>query len=157
LSLGCVFVIMLVNLRGVRESGILFALPTYLFLASLYAMLAVGFWHIVNGDPLQAANSNPLAAGAGSVGVFLVLKAFASGSAALTGLEAISNGVTAFRRPQSQNAARTLLIMAGLAISLFLGVSYLAVKMHARPSSTDSVLSEIARGVFPVGSTGAAM
>jgi amino acid transporter len=157
LSLGCVVLIMLVNLRGVRESGLLFALPTYLFLASLYAMLAVGFWHLVNGDTLEAANVNPLPAGAGAVGVFLVLKAFASGSAALTGVEAISNGVTAFRRPQSQNAARTLVIMAGLAISLFLGVSYLAVKMHARPSSSDSVLSEIARGVFPAGSTGAAM
>ena len=102
-------------------------------------------------------NVHPLAAGTGTVGVFLVLRAFASGSSALTGVEAISNGVTAFRRPQSKNAARTLVIMAGLAISLFLGVSYLAVKMHATPSSTDSVLSEIARGVFPAGSTGAAM
>jgi amino acid transporter len=157
LSLGCVVVIMLVNLRGVRESGLLFALPTYAFLASLYLMLGVGFWHLINGDQLQAANVNVLPAGTATVGVFLVLKAFASGSAALTGVEAISNGVTAFRRPQSQNAARTLVIMAGLAISLFLGVSYLAVKMHARPSSSDSVLSEIARGVFPPGTTGAAM
>jgi amino acid transporter len=157
LSLACVVVIMLVNLRGVRESGLLFAFPTYAFLASLYVMLGVGFWHIVNGDTLEAANKNPLPAGTATVGVFLVLKAFASGSAALTGVEAISNGVTAFRRPQSQNAARTLVIMAGLAISLFLGVSYLAVRMHAHPSSTDSVLSEIARGVFPTGSTGAAM
>jgi amino acid transporter len=157
LSLVCVVVIMLVNLRGVRESGLLFALPTYAFLASLYLMLGVGFWHLINGDQLQAANVNVLPAGTATVGVFLVLKAFASGSAALTGVEAISNGVTAFRRPQSQNAARTLVIMAGLAISLFLGVSYLAVKMHARPSSSDSVLSEIARGVFPPGTTGAAM
>jgi amino acid transporter len=157
LSLGCVLLIMLVNLRGVRESGLLFALPTYAFLASLYVMLGVGFWHVVNGDTLQAANVNPVPAGTATVGVFLVLRAFASGSAALTGVEAISNGVNAFRRPQSQNAARTLVIMAGLAISLFLGVSYLAVKMHARPSSTDSVLSEIARGIFPSGGTASAM
>ena len=157
LSLACVLLIMMVNLRGVRESGLLFALPTYAFLASLYVMLGVAFWHILSGDTLHAANVNPLPAGTATVGVFLVLRAFASGSAALTGVEAISNGVNAFRRPQSQNAARTLVIMAGLAISLFLGVSYLAVKMHARPSSSDSVLSEIARGVFPSGSTASAM
>jgi amino acid transporter len=157
LALGCILVIMLVNLRGVRESGILFALPTYAFLAALYALIGVGLWKIATGDTPQAVNVHPLAAGAGTVSLFLVLRAFASGSSALTGVEAISNGVTAFKRPQSKNAARTLVIMAGFAISLFLGVSYLAVRMHARPSSTDSVLSEIARGVFPAGSTGAAM
>ena len=79
----------------------------------------------------------------------MLLRAFASGSAALTGVEAISNGVSAFRRPQAQNAARTLTAMGAIAISLFLGVSYLAVAMHARPSSTVSVLSQIARASFP--------
>jgi amino acid transporter len=157
LALGCILAIMLVNLRGVRESGILFALPTYAFLAALYAMIGVGLWKIAAGESPHAVNVNPLTAGAGTVGVLLVLRAFASGSSALTGVEAISNGVSAFRRPQAKNAARTLMIMAGLAISLFLGVSFLAVKMHATPSSTDSVLSEIARGVFPAGSSGAAM
>ena len=77
------------------------------------------------------------------------MKAFASGSAALTGVESISNGVTAFRHPQARNAGKTLLVMAGIAITLFVGVSYLAVEMHARPSSTDSILSQVARGVFP--------
>src|SRR5207249_8443059 len=91
---------------------------------------------------------------AGSVGLFVLLKAFASGSAALTGVESISNGVTAFRRPQSKNAARTLTIMAAIAISLFLGVSYLAVKMDARPSETVSVISQVARATFPAGSSG---
>src|SRR4029077_2052345 len=99
-------------------------LPTYAFLLSLYAMIGVALWKMASGDTPHAVNVHPLAAGAGTVGVFLVLRAFASGSSALTGVEAISNGVTAFRRPQSKNAARTLLIMAGLAISLFLGVSY---------------------------------
>src|SRR5437588_1456895 len=157
LSLGCILVIMLVNLRGVRESGLLFAFPTYAFLASLYAMIGVGLWKVATGHTPHAANVHTLAAGTGSVGVFLVLRAFASGSAALAGLEAISTGVTAFRRPQSKNAARTLVIMAVLAISLFLGVSYLAVKTGARPSSTDSVLSEITRGIFPAGSAASAM
>ncbi len=157
LALGCILLIMLVNLRGVRESGLLFALPTYAFLASLYAMLGVGLWKVATGNTPHAVNTHTLAAGTGTVGLFVVLRAFASGSAALTGVEAISNGVTAFRRPQSRNAARTLMIMAAFSISLFLGVSYMAVKTGARPSSTDSVLSEITRGVFPSGSVASAM
>jgi amino acid transporter len=157
LSLAAIVLITLVNLRGVRESGILFAFPTYAFLASLYALIGVGLWKIATGNAPHAVNVHPLAAGAGTVGLFVVLRAFASGSSALTGVEAISNGVTAFRRPQSKNAARTLVTMAVFAISLFLGVSFLAVKMHAHPSSTDSVLSEIARGVFPSGSLASAM
>ena len=84
--------------------------------------------------------------------LFVLLQAFASGAAALTGVESISNGVTAFRQPQARNAARTLYVMAAIAISLFLGVSWLAVQMHARPSSSVSVLSQIARATFPAGS-----
>src|SRR5207244_1065162 len=87
---------------------------------------------------ISSAAPSPLPAGAGAVGVFLVLKAFASGSAALTGVEAISNGVSAFRPPQARNAARTLTAMAVIAITLFLGVSFLAVHMHARPSAAVS-------------------
>ena len=109
------------------------------------------------GDPPVATVPHPVAVGTGTLTLFVLLKAFASGSAALTGVESISNGVTAFRHPQSRNAGKTLLVMAGIAITLFLGVSYLAVEMHARPSSTDSVLSQVARGVFPVGSTGSAI
>ncbi len=152
LSLGCILVIMLVNLRGVRESGALFAFPTYAFLAAMFVMIGVGLWKVASGDTPHAANVHTLSAGAGSVGILLVLRAFASGSAALTGVEAVSNGVSAFRRPQSKNAAQTLIIMAVVATSLVVGVSYLAVKTGARPSSTDSVLSEITRGIFPSGS-----
>src|SRR4029450_1489622 len=79
----------------------------------------------------------------------VVLRAFASGSSALTGVESISNGVNAFRLPHGRNAAVTLLAMGAIAISLFLGVSYLAVSMNAAPSSSVSVLSEIARATFP--------
>jgi amino acid transporter len=154
LSLACILVLTLGNLRGVRESGLLFALPTYAFIASMYAVLVVGFAKGLTGSWPRAQVPHPLAAGAGSVGLFVLLKAFASGSAALTGVESISNGVTAFRHPHARNAARTLVVMAAIAISLFLGVSYLAVKMDARPSSSASVLSEIARGVFPAGSSG---
>jgi hypothetical protein len=93
-----------------------------------------------------------VAAGTGAVTILLVLRAFASGSAALTGVESISNGVNAFRPPAGKNAARTLVIMGAIAISLFVGVSWLAVHMHAAPSSSVSVVSEIARATFPASS-----
>jgi amino acid transporter len=151
LSLACVLLLTLANLRGVRESGLLFALPTYGFVLSLYALLATGIARCTVGTCPHATVPNPIAAGAGTITVFVLLRAFASGSAALTGVESISNGVSAFRRPQSKNAAQTLALMAGIAISLFLGVSWLAVKMDAIPSTTTSVLSQIARASFPTG------
>jgi amino acid transporter len=157
LSLGCITVLTLGNLRGVRESGLLFAVPTYAFIGTLFATLAVGLVKCTAGTCPQATVPHELAAGTGTLGVFVLLKAFASGSAALTGVESISNGVTAFRPPQSQNAARTLLVMAAIAITAFLGTSYLAVQMDARPSSTASVLSQIARAAFPAGSPGSVM
>jgi amino acid transporter len=149
LSLLFVLLLTVVNLRGVRESGILFAVPTYAFVAVMYVMIATGIGKCATGACAQAHVPDPLVSGAGAVGILVVLRAFSSGAAALTGVEAISNGVNAFEPPQGRNAARTLLAMGGMAISLFLGVSYLAVHMHARPSSSVSVISEIARGTFP--------
>ncbi len=154
LSLAFIVLLTLGNLRGVRESGLLFAFPTYGFLLVLYATLAVGIGKCAVGTCPHATVPHPLATGTGVLTVFVVLKAFASGSVALTGTESISNGVTAFKRPQAQNAARTLLIMVAIAVTLFLGVSWLAVKMHALPSSTDSVLSQIGRAAFPAHSSG---
>jgi amino acid transporter len=157
LSLVFVAILTLVNLRGVRESGILFAVPTYAFVAAMYAMIATGIGKGVVGSWPQAEVPDPIAAGAGAVGVFVVLRAFSSGAAALTGVEAISNGVSAFRPPHGKNAARTLLVMGGIAITLFLGVSYLAVEMNARPSESVSVISEIARATFPSSSASSFM
>jgi amino acid transporter len=157
LSLGCLTVITMVNLRGVREAGIAFAFPTYGFLASMFALIGVGLVKCATSGCAQATVSDPVAAGTGAIGVFVILRAFASGSVALTGVEAIANGVTAFRPPQSRNAARTQMIMGALAISMFLGVSYLSVQAHARPSNSVSVVSELARGVFPSGSTTSAL
>jgi amino acid transporter len=152
LSLLFVVLLTLVNLRGVRESGIAFALPTYSFVAVMYVMIATGIGKcVVSGCP-QAHVPSPIALGAGSVGVLVVLRAFSSGASALTGVESISNGVGAFRPPQGLNAAKTLVAMGVMAITLFLGVSYLAVRMHARPSNTVSVISEIARATFPASS-----
>ena len=153
LSLGFVALLTIVNLRGVRESGVLFALPTYGFVAVMFLMVGTGIAKCADGSCPQAAVPDPLAAGAGVLGVLVILQAFASGSAALTGVEAISNGVGAFRTPKGHNAALTLLAMGAIAISLFLGVSYLAVSMNAAPSSSVSVISEIARGVFPASSS----
>jgi len=157
LSLAGVVLITVVNLRGVRESGLAFALPTYVFIVSVLVMIGVGVTRCAVGTCTMAHTPNPLPAGVGTLTIFLVLKAFASGASALTGVEAIANGVNAFKRPQAKNAARTLGVLGVVAITMFLGVSYLAVHLHARPSSTDSVVSQVARAVFPVGSAAAWM
>jgi amino acid transporter len=151
LSLLCVVAIALANLRGVKEVGILFALPTYGFVVSIFLLVGVGVARCADGTCPHAAVPHPLASGTGAVTAFVVLRAFASGSTALTGVEAIANGVNAFKRPHGKNAATTLLVLGTIAITMFLGVSWLAVHMHALPTSTGtpSVLSEIARGVFP--------
>jgi amino acid transporter len=151
LSVICVIAIALANLRGVKEAGILFAIPTYAFVTSIFALVGVGVARCADGTCPQAAVPHPLASGASAVTLFVVLRAFSSGSTALTGVEAIANGVNAFRRPHGKNAAATMLILGSIAITMFLGVSWLAVHMHARPTAdgTPSVLSEIARAVFP--------
>src|SRR4029079_8261069 len=156
LSLICIAVLTVGNLRGVRESGLLFAFPTYGFIALLFATVGIGVTRCTVGACPVATVPHPLAAGTGTLGVFLLLKAFSSGAVALTGVESISNGVTAFRAPQARNAARTLYVMAVIEIAFFVSVSWLAVKMHAHPSSSVSVLSQIARGAFPAGSPGSA-
>src|SRR6266511_71728 len=157
LSLGFVVLLTVVNLRGVRESGVAFALPTYAFVVAMYTLVAVGIARCASGGCPTAHVPDPTTVGVGAAGLFVILRAFASGSAALTGVEAISNGVNAFRPPQGKNAARTLVVMGVIAISLFIGVSYLAVAMHARPSNSVSLISEIARAAFPAGSGGAFM
>ena len=157
LSIAALVIIVLANLRGVRESGLLFALPTYLFVASVGVLVLAGIVELATGTSHRAVTPHPLPVGAGAVTLFVLLRAFSSGSTALTGVEAIANGVNAFRRPHGRNAAQTLAVLGSIAIVLFLGVSYLAVHVHAMPSSTDSVVSQIARAVFPAGSPGSFM
>jgi amino acid transporter len=157
LSLACLTLIVLVNLRGVRESGLAFALPTYAFVLAMFVLVGVGLGKTVLGHAPHAVVPDPVSVGAGGVTLFVLLRAFSSGSTALTGVEAIANGVNAFRRPHGKNAATTLAVLGGIAITLFLGVSYLAVKEHARPSATASVVSQIARATFPAGSAGSFM
>jgi amino acid transporter len=157
LSLAAVGLLTVVNLRGVRESGIAFALPTYSFVLTMYALVAVGVGKCVAGTCSQATVPDPVTTGTGAITAFLLVRAFASGAVALTGVEAISNGVGAFKKPKGKNAAATLGVLGVIAITLFIGVSYLAVRMHARPSNTVSLISEIARASFPAGSPGAFM
>ena len=154
LSLAFIALITIANLRGVRESGLAFAIPTYAFIASMLALVVVGSVRCADGQCGPAVAPEPITVGVGTIGLFVLLRAFASGSTALTGVEAIANGVSAFRRPQSRNAARTLGILGVLAITFFLGVSYLAIEMHVVPNlgGYPSVVSQIARVVFPGGS-----
>jgi amino acid transporter len=141
--------IMLGNLRGVRESGTIFATPTYLFIFSFGAMIVVGLVRAFFGgvEAASAPEARQVVA-TQSLGIFLILRAFASGSAALTGVEAISNGVPAFKPPESRNAATTLAWMAAILGFLFLGVSLLAHQMHVMPLATQTVPSQIAKATF---------
>src|SRR5439155_25868005 len=118
LSLICVVLIAVANLRGVREAGILFAVPTYAFITSIFALIIVGLGRCADGSCPHAVVPHSMTAGTGALTTFVVLRAFASGSTALTGVEAIANGVNAFRRPHGINAARTLAALGAIAIAM---------------------------------------
>lgn len=134
LSLGFVAILSVVNLRGVKESGRAFAVPTYGFVACIFVMLIVGIVRIVSGVGLTAESAQyglrQVHEAGGVAAVFLVLRAFASGCTALTGVEAVSNGIPAFKPPKSRNAAMTLTIMGVLAIAMFAGITALAMAAH---------------------------
>jgi amino acid transporter len=144
LSLGCVALLTTVNLRGVKESGRVFAIPTYGFVLAVYVMLAVAFIKIGFGDGITAESARyglrQTADTGGLLAVFLVLRAFASGCTALTGVEAVSNGIPGFQPPKSRNAATTLLIMGVLAITMFAGITALAIASHVHMAEDTSAL-----------------
>jgi amino acid transporter len=148
LCLGFLAILMLGNLRGIRESGRIFAVPTYFFIVSIFALLIAGAYRYLSGTlvPLNL----PLPPNVGSVPLttFLLLTAFANGCTAMTGVEAVSNGVPAFRPPESKNAAATLVAMAVLAITMFMGITILAHAYHVMPTDTESGVSQLGRAVF---------
>jgi amino acid transporter len=160
-ELSVAFVVLLAwgNLRGIREAGRIFAIPTYVYVVAVGAMVVAGIWRLAAGDlapisyPAEPASLLHSEGAAGAVTVFLVLRAFASGTTALTGVEAISNGVSAFRAPEAVNAKKTLMVMAAIMGTLFLGITYLAVRLQARPfeSGYPTVISQIARQVLGSG------
>ena len=148
IALICVTALAIGNLRGIRESGQLFAGPTYFFIGSILVLLAVGVVRYATGTLTPPAPVNPVPIGtAGALGVFAILTAFSNGCTAMTGVEAVSNGVPAFRDPASKNAAATLGAMAVLAITMFVGITLLAHAYHIIPSNQETVISQIARAL----------
>ncbi|HJV09333.1 MAG TPA: APC family permease, partial [Acidimicrobiales bacterium] len=148
--------ITLANLRGMKESGTIFAFPTYLYVVTVASMVLYGLYKIYVADNIGQIPFDPEVAeiqreAGGSLGLFLLLRGFSSGAVALTGVEAISDGVPAFRKPQSRNAAITMMAMAGILGSLFFGVSVLAHHIHPVPSHDETVISQIGRTVFGEG------
>ena len=139
LALSFIVFITLMNLRGVKESGTLFAVPTYAFILTVITTLAFGAVKCIGGCPQaeiarETAHLGPAAFGApAALSVFLILRAFSSGSTALTGVEAIADGVAAFRRPQARNAATTLAALGVISITMFLGITFLANQLDVRP------------------------
>ncbi|MDX6285308.1 MAG: hypothetical protein QOG53_793 [Frankiales bacterium] len=137
MAVGLVVLLMAVNLRGVRESGTAFSLPTYAFIFGILGMILVGAFKVAFGDGIDAESSQygikpEMSNLTGLAFLFFALRAFSSGCAALTGVEAIANGVPAFKPPKSKNAATTLLLMGTLAITMFMGITLLALSSHVR-------------------------
>ncbi|MFZ5880678.1 MAG: APC family permease [Chloroflexota bacterium] len=150
LAVAFIFLVMLVNLRGVRESGLAFALPNYFFIFMMFTTLGVGLYRLVKGSLGMVVDPPELeiAATVQQITPFLILHAFSSGTAALTGIEAISNGITAFKEPRSKNAGITLIWMGFILASLFLGISFITKNIGAIPSEQETVISQLARTIF---------
>jgi amino acid transporter len=149
IALAVIIFMTIVNLRGVKESGVIFSIPTYFFLVTMILTLVYGIIRYLTGTlptvaDVEAVHHNVLE----PLGLFLILRAFSSGCTALTGIEAISNGITAFKHPKSHNAAVTLMWMSGILITLFLGITFLAIQIQAVPSEVETVISQMGRTVW---------
>lgn len=159
MCIASIFLLMLVNLRGVRESGIAFSVPTYVFIAIMLGLIGTGILRGVTGhefapaaplrvDALSARSHQSASFPIGFALTFLILRGFAEGCVAMTGTEAISNGVGAFRKPSSRNAATTLGWMAAILAFFFLGTSFLAKHYQVMPTLHETVLSQLGRHIF---------
>lgn len=163
LVIGIIIILTFMNLRGVREAGAAFALPTYLFVGSMLVVFVMGIYRTINGTLPQYDTSSPGAVPLGTsqslvsfAAIFILLRAFANGGASLTGLEAISDGVTLFRSPEGKNARRTLVVMSVLLGSLVFGISWFAHKTLAIPyeNGTPTVISQVAKASLGQGTFG---
>jgi amino acid transporter len=149
IAVALILLVMTMNLRGVRESGVAFAIPTYFFLLTMTLTVCVGLFRFFTGtlgivqDPphVELDLIQPLT-------WFLILRAFANGTTSLTGVEAISNGITAFKEPRSQNAGKTLMWMSGIVGSLLLCVTFLFLHAKAIPAEGETMISQLARTVY---------
>jgi amino acid transporter len=147
-----ILLVMAVNLRGLRESGTIFAAPTYIFLGSALLMIGLGILRTLLGQPPQVTDVVPIHVTAETFGLLLLMRAFADGCSAMTGTEAVANGVPAFKPPEWQNARTTMLVMSILLGTMFLGTSFLAHVTGALPAASgESVLSQIGRSVYGPG------
>ena len=136
------------NLRGIRESGRIFAIPTYFFVVSIFVLIAIGLYAYATGHVTPVTAPMPENAGTKPLTTLLLLTAFANGCTAMTGVEAVSDGVPAFEPPESKNAAATLVTMAALAIAMFLGITFLAHAYQVMPTDTESGMSQLGRAIF---------
>jgi amino acid transporter len=154
IGVAAIALITLANLRGVREAGNIFAVPTYLFLFSAMAMIAIGAYRIIvlgeGGQPPPPEIVEATRVTAENVGILILLRAFASGAVALTGTEAIATGVPAFQPPEARNAAATLMVMAGILATLFIGITFLATNFAVYPieEPKQTVIAQVARIVY---------
>lgn len=165
LTVGLIILVTLLNLRGVRESGTLFAIPTYAFIFGIFAMILTALVRWAAGDTMLAESANwqiePEGAFTGLALLFLLARAFSSGCTALTGVEAISNGVPAFRKPKSENAAKTLVMLGVLSITMFMSITVLALVTKVKVTEFDkdliglpageqqkTVIAQVAQAVF---------
>ena len=136
------------NLRGIRESGQIFAVPTYFFVASIALLLGAGLYRYLTGAIVPVHAALPPNAGQHPLTTFLLLTAFANGCTAMTGVEAVSNGVPAFQPPEAKNASATLVLMATLAIGMFVGITVLAHLYQVVPNTAESGVSQLGRAIF---------
>jgi amino acid transporter len=158
LSVGFMVLLAWGNLRGIRESGRIFAIPTYVYILSLGSVVVLGVYRVLSGSigPIvyDAAEMRVLAGATGAtVSLFLLMHAYAAGTTALTGVEAIADGVPAFRKPEARNAQRTLTAMALIMAFLFIGITFLAIQLHARPfqEAPPTLVAQIAEHVLGSG------
>jgi amino acid transporter len=150
LSVGLLMLIMLANLRGVRESGTIFAIPNYFFIVMMSLTVGVGLFRALAGTLGTLSDPPPMqfAGAVQPVTLFLILRAFSNGTTALTGVECIATGVTAFREPRSRNAATTMVWMSAILAALYLGITFLLHRIGAVPSEEETVISQLARTAF---------
>jgi amino acid transporter len=149
LAVALIILVMVINLRGVKESGMAFSIPTYFFLALMYLTVLIGIIRFFSGTlgvvhgipPMENDLVQPLT-------WFLILRAFSNGTSSVTGVEAISNGITAFKEPRSSNAGKTLLWMAGILGSLLLSITFLAIQTKALPIESETIISQLARTIY---------
>ncbi|MDA8091840.1 MAG: APC family permease [Nitrospiraceae bacterium] len=150
LCLFAILAIMIMNLRGVKESGKLVSFPVYVFIGGLSLLIVAGLFKWIR-IPAPAIHKQVVSAAASALPLFIILRAFASGCATLTGIEAVSNGVKAFKEPEAKNAAMTLGWMAFILGALTLGIAFLAQGFHILPKANETVLSQLTRAIFGTG------